>query len=307
MQLKHLEKILTVGQCGSISKAAEQMGVSQSSLSKTISELEDELGVVVFMRSANGVLLTEAGQEVIRLAKSIDAQMDNIRVLAGEKDHLHGSIRVALLPAVYNAFGAELLKEFKEMYPLAELQLVEKGTNEALMAVAKGECRLAMGLFLPEEEERYMTLLADLNVAYTLMGQTRFKIFVSTKNPLAEKKHIYLADLEGQAVFEYLNNNLDLLTERGADKMPIKRYKVYNRETMKKLISLDYGLAILPDFMEREDYYIQSGLIKGRYIEDYAYQLGCYLFFPQKSVTSPLGNSFIILLSRHMENLSMSI
>ena len=193
------------------------------------------------------------------------------------------------------------------MYPLAELQLVEKGTNEALMAVAKGECRLAMGLFLPEEEERYMTLLADLNVAYTLMGQTRFKIFVSTKNPLAEKKHIYLADLEGQAVFEYLNNNLDLLTERGADKMPIKRYKVYNRETMKKLISLDYGLAILPDFMEREDYYIQSGLIKGRYIEDYAYQLGCYLFFPQKSVTSPLGNSFIILLSRHMENLSMSI
>lgn len=73
MQLKQLEKILMVEQYGSISKAAEQMGTTQSALSKTINDIENELGVVVFMRSANGVLLTEAGREVIRLAKSISA------------------------------------------------------------------------------------------------------------------------------------------------------------------------------------------------------------------------------------------
>ena len=73
MQLKQLEKILMVEQCGSINKAAEKMGVSQSALSKTISDLENELGVIIFMRTSTGVLITEAGQEVIRLAKSIVA------------------------------------------------------------------------------------------------------------------------------------------------------------------------------------------------------------------------------------------
>lgn len=306
MQLKQLEKILMVEQYGSISKAAEQMGTTQSALSKTINDIENELGVVVFMRSANGVLLTEAGREVIRLAKSISAQVDNIRIMAGEKDTLHGTLRVAMLPALYNAVAADILKEFKELYPQSELQLIEKGTNEALMAVAKGECRLGMGMFLPEEEERYLTLLADLNVAYTLLGWTRFKVFMSAKHPLAAKKQIKRSDLEGQVIFEYLNNNMDLLMGRSSDKMPIKRYKLYNRETMKKLISLNYGLAILPEFMEWEDHYIQSGLLKSRYIEDYTKRIGCYWFFPQKSIASPLGNSFIILLSRHMESLSKS-
>lgn len=304
MQLKQLEKILTVEQYGSISKAAEKMGTTQSALSKAINDIENELGVVVFMRSANGVLLTEAGREVIRLAKNISVQVDNIRIITGEKENLHGTLQVAMLPALYNAIAADILKEFKETYPCAELQLIEKGTNEALMAVAKGECYLGMGMFLPEEEERYLTLLADLNVAYTLLGWTRFKVFMSAKNPLAAKKQIHRSDLEGQVVFEYLNNNMDLLMGRSLDQTAIRRYKVYNRETMKKLISLDCGLAILPEYMDWNDHYIQSGLIKSRYLEDYDYRIGCYWFFPQKSITSPLGNSFIILLSRHMESLS---
>ncbi len=195
MQLNQLEKILMVEQCGSISKAAAKIEVSQSALSKTISDLENELGVIIFMRTSNGVLVTEAGQEVIRLAKSIAAQMDNICIIAGERNQLHGQLSVSLLPAVYNAVAAELLREFKELYPLSVLQLLEKGTNEALMAVARGECHLAMGLFLPEEEERYMTLLADLNVAYTLLGKTRFKVFMSPTNALADKKALHLSDL----------------------------------------------------------------------------------------------------------------
>lgn len=304
MQLKQLEKILTVEQCGSISKAAEQMGMTQSALSKTINDIENELGIVVFMRPANGVLLTEAGQEVIRLARNISVQMDNIRIIAGDKETLHGTLRVAMLPALYNAIAADILKEFKETYPCAELQLIEKGTNESLMAVAKGECHLGMGMFLPEEEERYLTLLTDLNVAYTILSWTKFKVFMSAKNPLAAKKQIRRSDLEGQVVFEYLNNNMDLLMGCSLDQTPVQRYKVYSRETMKKLISLDCGLAILPEYMEWNDHYIQRGLIKSRYLEDYNYRIGCYWFFPQKSLTSPLGNSFIILLSRHMESLS---
>ena len=304
MQLKQLEKILMVEQCGSINKAAEKMGVSQSALSKTISDLENELGVIIFMRTSTGVLITEAGQEVIRLAKSIVAQMDNIRIIAGERNQLHGQLSVSLLPAVYNAVAADLLREFKEIYPLAVLQLMEKGTNEALMAVAKGECQLTMGLFLPDEEERYMTLLADLNVAYTLLGKTRFKVFMSPQNTLAAKKTLHLADLEGQIIFEYLNSNADLLTEPGQKKFTFSRYKVYNRETMKKLISLDYGMAIFPEFLEWEDCYFQKGLIVGKYLEDYSKEPGCYLFYPQKSITSPLGNSFIIMLSRHLEKLT---
>lgn len=159
-------------------------------------------------------------------------------------------------------------------------------------------------MFLPEEEERYLTLLTDLNVAYTILSWTKFKVFMSAKNPLAAKKQIRRSDLEGQVVFEYLNNNMDLLMGCSLDQTPVQRYKVYSRETMKKLISLDCGLAILPEYMEWNDHYIQRGLIKSRNLEDYNYRIGCYWFFPQKSLTSPLGNSFIILLSRHMESLS---
>lgn len=304
MRLKQLVKVLMVERFGSISKAADQIGVAQSALSKSISDLENELGVIIFTRTPKGVILTEAGKEIVRLAKSIATNMDNIQLVAGAKKRLQGELTAALPPAVYNTLAVDILKEFKNMYPQVMLRLIEMGANDASRAIAEGKCDIGMGIFMPEEEERYLTLLGELGVAYTPVAKTRFKLFMSTKNPLANKTEVCLEDIANVSLLEFLSVGTESILINSQRKYSSARHKIYNRETMKKLISMDCGMAFMPAFFEWDDYYIKNGLIIGKYVTNYPERLGCYLLFSQQSMTTPLENAFVILLTHYMERLA---
>ena len=69
MTLQQLEYIVAIAETGSLNKAAEQLYVSQPSLSSAVKELERELGITVFHRSARGVSLTADGAELLPYAR----------------------------------------------------------------------------------------------------------------------------------------------------------------------------------------------------------------------------------------------
>lgn len=87
MNTKHLAYLVEVAKCGSISKAAKKLYLSQPSLSASIAALEEEIGVVLFRRSRSGVVLTEQGEQIIEVAVEILRGVDQIEEIA-RQDHV---------------------------------------------------------------------------------------------------------------------------------------------------------------------------------------------------------------------------
>ena len=78
MQIKQLEYIIKIAECGSITQAAEQLFVSQPGLTKSIMQLEEEYGIRIFLRKARGISLTEEGKDFLYYAKSVVAATSSL-------------------------------------------------------------------------------------------------------------------------------------------------------------------------------------------------------------------------------------
>jgi DNA-binding transcriptional LysR family regulator len=83
MTLQQLKYIIKTVECGSISEAAKQLFISQPSLSSAIRELENELGIEIFSRSAKGITLSTDGAEFLSYARQVVEQAGLLEVLNG--------------------------------------------------------------------------------------------------------------------------------------------------------------------------------------------------------------------------------
>lgn len=91
------EPILRIAELGSLTRAAESLGYSQSSLSHLTANLEKELGVKLFRRERQGVTLTPAGTELLGIMEEIEAKENKLRVAAAAQQS--STLRIGTLPA----------------------------------------------------------------------------------------------------------------------------------------------------------------------------------------------------------------
>ena len=86
MNLLHMKYALEVAKAGSVNKAAEELLIAQPNLSRAIKELEANVGITIFDRSAKGMFLTPDGEIFVRYAKSVLQQVENIENLFKNRD-----------------------------------------------------------------------------------------------------------------------------------------------------------------------------------------------------------------------------
>jgi DNA-binding transcriptional LysR family regulator len=87
MEILDLQYLCVVAECGGLSEAARLVGLNVSSLSRRISQLEDELGFSIFERSSSGVRLTDGGKDIVRQARKIQTEIETIKAIG----HRNGS------------------------------------------------------------------------------------------------------------------------------------------------------------------------------------------------------------------------
>ncbi len=144
--LKELSYVIAVAEKGNVSKAAEALFISQPSLSRYIKDLENRLGVQLFQRINNRLILTHAGEKYVETAKKITALYTDLEHdLSGINEELSGRLRVgcAVLRMSYNM--PAILKAFITKYPNVDLQLYENHTTKGLeYMLLNGEIDLAI-------------------------------------------------------------------------------------------------------------------------------------------------------------------
>ena len=140
MELRDLRYFVAVAQHRNVSRAAEQLHVSQPALSEQIRKLEEELGTPLFARTSRGVDLTEAGETLLGRARTLLAQADEaadaVRTLA---HGVAGTLTLGFIDSAALGIVPPLLRRFTQAYPNVKLDVRELGTRSQLEALRSGE------------------------------------------------------------------------------------------------------------------------------------------------------------------------
>jgi LysR family transcriptional regulator, regulatory protein for tcuABC len=124
MELRQLRSFVRVVELGSISRAAQDLGLFQSALSQQIGRLESELAARLLHRSPQGVIPTQAGVAFFREAQLVLRHADQA-VRSAQQARLSGTVSVGLAPTTASMLGLPLLRAMRERYPDVRLHLVE--------------------------------------------------------------------------------------------------------------------------------------------------------------------------------------
>lgn len=126
MKLNSLRDFIAVAERGSLRAAARQLGVTQPAITRSIQELEKELGVALLERRAKGVSLTRMGEVFLRRVKAANCELDRAR---GELDQLrgelNGQITVCLSGVAHMAMLPSALADFRRRFPEVRLEIID--------------------------------------------------------------------------------------------------------------------------------------------------------------------------------------
>lgn len=139
MNLKNLEIFLRVHESGSLTKASTQLGITQPSLSRAISGLEEELGGALFHRTGRGLALTELGEAALPRIRSLITHAEEVasdlRDLGGSPT---GIVTLGVLPSMMTPLVARLFNETRKRFPGIQLRIYEGFSDQIEHWVATG-------------------------------------------------------------------------------------------------------------------------------------------------------------------------
>lgn len=146
MKLNALRDFLAVAEMGGLRAASRQLGVAQPAITRSVQELEKELGVALFERSAKGARLTPMGSAFMHRAIAVRNELqkakDEIDQLRGET---HGRVRVCLSSASHMALLPHVLKPFRARYPNVWMEIIDAVFPIAEAGLKNGEVDCYVG------------------------------------------------------------------------------------------------------------------------------------------------------------------
>lgn len=208
MTLQQLKYIIQIVQCGSISTAAQKLFISQPSLSKSVAELEKEMGITIFCRNNRGVYLSEDGVKFLSYARQVVEQAELLeeQYKSGTPVRREFAISSQHYAFVVNAFVA-LVKEYgKDKY---EFSLRELRTNDIIEDVRTFRSELGIIFLSNFNREVILRILHNAEIQFNPLFTAKPHVFVSRDNPLARVEKVTLDELKKypRLTYEQGNNN----------------------------------------------------------------------------------------------------
>lgn len=146
LSLRDLEYVVAVADEGHFGRAADRCNVSQPTLSVQVRKLEGALGLALFERSNRRVLLTEAGQAIVRQARTVLAEAQRLLAMAseGRGAPLTGRLSLAAIQTLGPYLFPLVLRPLREAFPLLSLSLSESRTADILEGLREGRIDAAL-------------------------------------------------------------------------------------------------------------------------------------------------------------------
>ena len=194
MNLLHMKHALEVAKAGSLCKASEVLLIAAPNISRSIKELEADLGITIFDRTQSGMKLTPEGEEFLEFAKSILGQIDQVEnyYKKGHPKKQTFSISVPRASYICEAF-AEFSKSLSK--DAAEIFYKETNSQRTINNMLNHDYKLGIVRYAENYDMYFKTMLEEKGFTYELITEFTYKIIMSKDSPLAKLDTISTDDL----------------------------------------------------------------------------------------------------------------
>ncbi len=226
---------------GSFRQAAKEVGVTQPTITTQVQRLEEDLGVVLVLRGANGVRATYAAERILPHALAVMRAENALRQEASAIDNLKiGSIRLAAVSTASLTLLPDVVKLLHREHPNIRFEVTEGGSEMVRRGVSTGHFDMGLLSTLKGDDCNADTL------QYIDLLTGRLVLAIPEEHPLARKESVQASDLAGQPLIFFskgsiLRDALERLVE-GIEIRPV--YFTDSAETSIRMVKAGVGIAI---------------------------------------------------------------
>lgn len=246
MSLIKYEVFLKVVELGSLTKAAEMLGFTQSGISHTLSSLEQEFGFPLLVRSRSGVKLTVNGEQVLQPIREILNWNEQLKQQVTDIHGLEtGTITIGTFTSVSVHWLPDIIKQFREEYPYIEFKLMEGGYLEIEQWIEAGVVDCGF-LSLPTRERFEVIPLM----------QDRMLAILPLSHPLSKAPNMPLSQIAYED-FIIPKPGSDYDVQRVLEKAGIKpniKFSAGDDYAIIAMVEKGLGISILPELVTRFQY-----------------------------------------------------
>ena len=252
MELRNLITFTHVAELGSFTKAAEQLGYSQSTISFQIKQLEEELGCLLFERINHTISLTERGRELVSYAHQVRALTDEFKENLNKEEELSGHIHIVTPDSVCDDMITTNYIDFHNKFPNISIKFTTADTlvmfdmldhNEADIIITLDTHSYNKDYVIAKEEQLSMHFVASSNSKFA--GKKNLKIKDIINEPFILTEY-------GQGYRRVLDKEL---AKRSLEITPI--LEIGRTDMITSLVAKGDMISFLPDFVTKE--YLDSG------------------------------------------------
>jgi DNA-binding transcriptional LysR family regulator len=245
--LKQFRYFLAVAESDSVAAASRMLNIAQSAITKSVLELEDELGLVLFERSPKGMRLTPEGHRFqVKALRVIGAVADATRGVHPGATPLAGAITIGVTSLVAGYYLSEVFARFRRTCPGVDLQVVEDAPPFLEHLLINGELDIAIMVSNALGEPQAL-------VAETLTRSPN-RVWMAADHPLASQTEVGLAECVQHDLVVLQADRIELLMRSVWARHQLKPRTVLRTsslEAVRSLVGVGAGLAVLPDFLYR--------------------------------------------------------
>lgn len=245
--LRQLQFFVAVAEQGTISRAAQNLSISQSSVTEAIKELEGDLGVELFERHPRGLNITHKGHQFLRHATKILADVsDARRTFFSDQATTTGKLKLGVTSLVAGYVLSDLLARYRRAHPAVEISAIEDNGDYLEHLLVGGKLDLAV--MVTSNLRDRMALQSEI------LEVSAYRLWLPLGHALASAEIIGVGDIATEplimlTVDEIEENTGKLLSAIGAK--PHVAFRTRSVEAVRSLVATGAGVALLPDLVYR--------------------------------------------------------
>ncbi len=251
MTLTQLNYFITIAEVKSINKAAEQLYVSQPSLTSAVQELEKELGITLFFRSGRGVTLTNDGSEFLLYARQLMGQYEAIMEKYGENGSLRKKFGVS---TQHYSFAVKAFVDMAKKFDMSKYEFAIRETRTAEVIRDVGTMRSEIGLLYLSDFNRKSLekMIRSAGLVFHHLIECQAYVYLWKNHPLAGEESIS---------FQQLTEYPCLAFEQGDDSAFYLAEEILSTNEYPRIIHANDRATMLNLMVGLNGYTLCSGII----------------------------------------------
>ncbi len=245
--LRQLQFFVAAAEQGSVSGAARELSISQSSVTEAIRALEDDLGVILFERQARGLAITHRGSAFLRHARQILADVSAARqAFRDDAAQVSGRLSLGVTSLVAGYVLSDILARYRRAFPQIELNVIEDTGEYLQHLLIGGELDVAV-LLTSSVKDRLA-----LNVETLIVSP--YRLWMPLGHRLAQQESIGMEELADEPLIQLMVDEIEESTRAlmtALKRKPRVSFRTRSVEAVRSLVATGAGVALLPSLAYR--------------------------------------------------------